>query len=41
MMFDKKNAAGKINFVLLEGIGNPVYNRTVDANLLRDVLGAL
>lgn len=41
MMFDKKNAAGKINFVLLEGTGNPVYNRTVDASLLRDVLGAL
>ncbi|AVR46277.1 3-dehydroquinate synthase [Christiangramia fulva] len=30
MKFDKKNAHGKINFVLLEDIGKPVIDREVD-----------
>ncbi len=38
MRYDKKNIAGKINFVLLKGLGNPVYNQEVEYNLLKDVL---
>ncbi|MBN2039480.1 MAG: 3-dehydroquinate synthase [Spirochaetes bacterium] len=41
MKYDKKNTAGKINFVLLKGLNNPVYNQNVDIDLLKDVLGNL
>ena len=38
MMFDKKNKGGRINFVLLNGIGNPVYDRIVDDDVIRAAL---
>lgn len=38
MMYDKKNAEGKINFVLLKGIGKPVYNQNVDESIIRAAL---
>ncbi len=38
MKYDKKNKSGVINFVLLKGIGNPVYNQVVKDELIRDVL---
>lgn len=31
---DKKNAYGEVQFVLLEAIGRPLYNKTVDKNLI-------
>ncbi len=39
MEYDKKNAGGAINFVMLEGIGNPVYNRELPLGLLKEVMG--
>lgn len=41
MKYDKKNSGGKINFVLLDGIGNPVMNQHVDVKMLVEVLSAL
>ncbi len=41
MKYDKKNVAGTINFVLLEGIGHPVYNQKVDPVLLSEVIKEL
>lgn len=41
MHYDKKNSGGFINFVLLQGIGNPVYNCRVPDRLLRDALAAV
>ncbi len=36
LKFDKKNAHGNINFVLLKGIGEPVIDVQIDENLMRD-----
>jgi len=41
LKYDKKNSNGRINFVLLKGIGKPVYNQQVDDNLLNDVLKSI
>ena len=38
MKFDKKNSGGRINFVLLKGIGNPVYNQSVDESLIKEII---
>lgn len=38
MEYDKKNAGGVINFVMLEGIGRPVYNRELPLGLLKEVM---
>ena len=38
MKYDKKNVGGGIKFVLLNGIGNPVYNQQVDEKIIRDIL---
>jgi 3-dehydroquinate synthase len=38
MMFDKKNSAGKIRFVLLKGLFIPIYNAEADMSIVRDVL---
>ncbi len=38
MQYDKKNAGGKFNFVLLKGIGNPLYNQQIDEKVLYEVL---
>lgn len=40
MKYDKKNSGGKINFVLLKGIGNPLYNQHVDEQLIRDIISS-
>ena len=36
MKYDKKNKNGNINFVLLNGIGNPEYNQNVSHELLEE-----
>lgn len=41
MMFDKKNSAGKIRFVLLKGLFLPIYNAEADMNIVREVLTEL
>jgi len=41
MRYDKKNRQGTIRCVLLEGIGRPVYDRTIDEGLMRQVLDEL
>jgi 3-dehydroquinate synthase len=41
MMFDKKNSAGKIRFVLLKGLFNPIYNQEADPDIVREVLKEL
>lgn len=41
MMFDKKNRGGRILCVLLDGVGRPVYDRTVDDDLIIDVVSKL
>jgi 3-dehydroquinate synthase len=38
MEFDKKNYAGEINFVLLNGIGNPRINQRISPGLLKEVM---
>jgi 3-dehydroquinate synthase len=38
MKFDKKNFNGKIKFVLLKGLNNPVYDQDVEPGLLRDAV---
>ena len=38
MKYDKKNIAGKINFVLLKGLNNPVYNQNIDIDLLKEII---
>ncbi|MBN2078164.1 MAG: 3-dehydroquinate synthase [Spirochaetes bacterium] len=38
MEYDKKNTGGAINFVMLEGIGKPVYNRELPLGLLQEVM---
>ena len=38
MKYDKKNTAGNINFVLLEGLNNPVYNKNVEIDWLKDII---
>jgi 3-dehydroquinate synthetase len=38
MKYDKKNSSGRINFVLLNGIGNPVTGADIDGKLLRPAL---
>lgn len=35
MKYDKKNSAGSIRFVLLEGLFRPIYNVSVDAEIIR------
>ncbi len=41
MSYDKKNSSGKINFVLLEGIGKPVYNIQVPEKCIHDSLDSI
>jgi 3-dehydroquinate synthase len=41
MRYDKKNVNGNINFVLLKGLGNPVYNRRIDEGIIREALSTL
>ena len=36
--YDKKNRDGKINFVLLKGIGNPQYDQQIDDKELFDIM---
>ncbi len=38
MKYDKKNKDGKINFVLLEGVGLPVIDKNVDDNCILEAL---
>jgi 3-dehydroquinate synthase len=38
MKYDKKNAGGKIKFALLKGVGNPVFNQSVDEGLIREII---
>ena len=38
MKFDKKNSGGRINFTLLKGMGNPVYNQGVDEILIKEII---
>lgn len=38
LKYDKKNVGDEIRFVLLNGIGKPVYNQLVDDDLLFEVL---
>jgi 3-dehydroquinate synthase len=38
MKYDKKNSGGSINFALIKGIGNPVYNQPVDENLIKEII---
>lgn len=38
MKYDKKNSAGKINFVLLEGVGKPVIDYTVEDSVVLESL---
>ncbi len=41
MSYDKKNSSGKMNFVLLEGIGKPVYNIQVPEKCIHDSLDSI
>ena len=41
MKYDKKNTGGNINFVLLDGIGNPKIKQKVDMDLLKNVLAEM
>ncbi len=41
MKYDKKNFGGKLKFVLLKGLNNPVYNQEVDYSLLKDALKSI
>lgn len=41
MRYDKKNLNGNINFVLLKGLGNPVYNQSIDEDIIRGAISAL
>jgi 3-dehydroquinate synthase len=41
MKYDKKNFGGKLKFVLLKGLNNPVYNQEVDYSLLIDALKSI
>lgn len=41
MRFDKKNTFGKINFVLLHGIGNALYNQQVEKEIIVQVINEL
>jgi len=38
MKYDKKNSDDKINFVFINGIGNPVYDQQVNRNILLEEL---
>jgi 3-dehydroquinate synthase len=38
IQYDKKNSGGKFNFVLLKGIGNPLFNQQIDEKVLFQVL---
>lgn len=38
MKYDKKNISGKINFVLLKGLCNPVYNQEVEPVIIKDAI---
>lgn len=39
--YDKKNREGKTNFVLIKGIGNPLFNQQIDDNLLFTVMSEI
>lgn len=39
MAYDKKNFGGSVNFVLLEGTGNPKINQRIPLEMLREVMG--
>ncbi len=41
MRYDKKNYDGRIHFVLMKGIGAPVYNQRVDEEIIRKALSSL
>jgi 3-dehydroquinate synthase len=41
MRYDKKNRDGRVSFVLLKGIGRPVYGEHVDDRLLMEVLDGI
>ena len=38
MAYDKKNFGGSVNFVLLEGTGNPKINQRIPVEMLREVM---
>ena len=38
LIYDKKNFSGKINFVLVKGIGNPVFNQQIDQSTLLEIM---
>ena len=38
MKYDKKNISGKIKFVLLKGLRNPVYNQEVEPKIVKDAI---
>ncbi|MDY6932645.1 MAG: 3-dehydroquinate synthase [Spirochaetota bacterium] len=38
MKYDKKNEEGKFNFVLLKGLGKPVYNQNIEEDIIRKVI---
>jgi 3-dehydroquinate synthase len=41
MKYDKKNYNGKLKFVLLKGINNPIYNQEVDSSLLKNSISSV
>ncbi len=38
IQYDKKNTGGKFNFILLKGIGNPLFNQQIEEKMLYQVL---
>lgn len=41
MRYDKKNLNGNIHFVLLKGLGNPVFNQSIDEGIIRGAISTI